>query len=142
MAKLSRDQRMYNMGMEHALSVAKRLGMEELEKEVRHRSSNPMPLNISKAELTAAVRMGAKNEIEVIATAMADTITNHLAFPPSMVIEYLRQFNKKIDEFRDDPVALEKAKMQLNRDYGMNSICEKFIKEDMEKEKENENEQR
>ena len=137
MAKLSRDQRMYNMGMEHALSVAKRFGVEELEKEVRHRNSNPMPLNISKLELRAAVRAGASKELMIIATAMADTVSNFLKLPPCMVMEYLQQFNKRVDEFIDNPELLDETKLQLNRDYGMNSICEKFNKSDENKEENN-----
>ena len=58
MAKVHREQQRYLEGMERALRIAREEGLEVLEKEVRYRSSNPLPCNVSPAELTAVAREG------------------------------------------------------------------------------------
>lgn len=130
MAKITKEQKLYLDAMEHALKVAKEGGIEELEKEVRYRSSNPMPLNVSRKELTQVAIRQAKDELMIVATAMADTISNHLKLPPSIVLDYLRQFNKRVQEFHEDPEQYEAVQTKLDKDFGMNEVCRKFNEED------------
>lgn len=115
--------------MEHALEVAKKHGVEELEREVRYRQSMPVPLNINRQEFIAGTRAFASRELMVVATAMADAITNYLKLPPSVTLDYLRAFNDRVEEFHKDPALYERTKAKLNTDYGMAEICKKFIEE-------------
>ena len=112
------------------MKVAKEQGVEELEKEVRYRSSRPVPLNVSVAELTAVARGRAKEELMMVATAMADTIANHLKLPPSIVLDYLRAFNKRVQEFHENPEQYEAVQSKLDKDFGMNEVCRKFNEEE------------
>ena len=124
--KISKEQKLYAQAMEHALDVVKKGGEEELEREVRYRQSRPVPLNVNRMELITTARGFASEELMIVATAMADTIANHLKLPPSVTLDYLIQFNKRVEEFHKDPDLFKKVNKKLESDYGMNETLKKF----------------
>ncbi len=66
----------------------------------------------------------------VVATAMADTMSLDMKLPPSVILDFLRKFNQKVDIFRYDKEALERAQEKLNSLYALNETIKKFNEED------------
>lgn len=130
MAKLTKEQGIYLDAMEHALKVAKDHGIDELEREVRYRSSNPMPLNVSRVELISSARYMAKEELMYVATASATALTEYMKMPPSVTKEYLKNLNELVEVYRMDRVKYQHDQGVLNSNFAMNETCKSFLKED------------
>ena len=128
MAK-NKEMEFYIQGMQHALKVIQQGGVEELERELKYRSTNPLPMNVSRQELTAVARMRAKEELMIVATAMATTLTDHIKMPPSITKDFLRYFNNLTDIYRMDPEQLKQDQERLDKNYYMNQICKDFLEE-------------
>ena len=130
MAKITKEQQLYLSGMQFALKIAKKHSVKELEKEVNYRCNYPVPVGINRRELTALARGHAREELMYLATAMADTMTNHLHMPPMIIKDYLKQFNKRIQEFREDPELYQEVQLKLDRDTAMVEMLKEYVKED------------
>lgn len=130
MAKITKEQKLYLEGMAYALQVAKKEGIEGLEREVSYRGANSLPLNVKSTELTAIARMRSKEELMIVATAMADTMNSDMKLPPSVVLDFLRKFNNKVDVFRYDKAALEKTQAKLDSMYALNETLKRFNEEE------------
>ncbi|WP_455718064.1 hypothetical protein [Anaerosporobacter sp.] len=130
MAKITKEQKLYLEGMAHALQIANKEGIEGLTREVNYRGANNLPLNVKSTELTAIARMRSKEELMIIATAMADTMNTDMKLPPSVVLDFLRKFNSKVDIFRYDKVALEKTQAKLDSMYALNETIKRFNEEE------------
>lgn len=127
---MAKDQQIYLMGMEHALKVAKEYGVDELEREVRYRSINPLPLNVSRLELTTLARLRASEELMFVAVSMSKTLIDHMKMPPSVIIDYLRYFNDMVDVYRMNPEQFKADQDKLAKNHVMNEMCKSFLKED------------
>lgn len=132
MANMNKERRAYMDGMAFALKVAKESGIEGLEKEIEFRGLTDAPLNVSRAELVQAARYRAKDELQFVATASASTLTEFIKMPPSRVLEYLREFNRRVDLYRYSPEEYEAAQTRLNLNIGLNDVCKSFVMEDEE----------
>lgn len=130
MAKISKEQQLHLDGMAHAFRIAKNEGIEALEKEIYLRGITELPLNVSQQELTAVARIRAKDELMIVATAMADTMANDMRLPPSVILDYLRKFNRKVDLYRYDKAAMEAAQERLDGAYALNETIKKFNEEE------------
>lgn len=130
MAQISKEQRLYLEGMAHALQVANKDGIEGLEREVNYRGANSLPLNVKSTELTAVARMRAQEELKIVATAMADTMANDMKLPPSIILDFLRKFNNKVDIFRYDKEKLAKTQAKLDSLYALNETIKRFNEEE------------
>ena len=129
--KQSRDQRFYLDGLVRALDLVKAGGVELLEQEITKRGLKNIPPNVPVYLLHKAAREYCKEELMIVATAMADTIAYDMQLPPSVVVEFLREFNDKCDRFRMDVESFEKAKQRLDDEYALNNIIlNKFNKEE------------
>ena len=133
MAKNS-DMQLYVNGMQHAYNVVKQSGIEELERELKYRASKPLPLNVSRQELTAVARIRAKEELMIVATAMATTLTYYMKMPPSIIKDYLDHFNGLIDIYRMDDGKLKTDQDRLDKNYMMNQMLREYLEEDKESE--------
>ena len=134
MAKSTKEQQAYMNGMAYALKIAKEQGVEGLEKEIEFRGLVNLPLNVSAKELAKVARLHAQDEVMLMVTASATTLTEYIKLPPSRVLDYLKEFSKVAMLFRTNPMAYEKAKERMNRNSGLNEVCRLY------EEGENENE--
>ena len=132
MAKLSKEQKAYLDGMAFALKVAKESGIEGLEEEIKFRGITNAPLNVSAKELTVAARARAHEELLFVATASAATLADHIKMPPSRVLDYLKEFNHRVDIYRKDPDAFREAQQKLDRNLGLNEVCKSYVMEEEE----------
>ena len=132
MGNMSKERRAYMDGMAFALKIAKESGIEGLEKEIEFRGWANAPLNVSSTELIAAARMRAKDELQFVATATASTLTEHIKMPPSKVLEYLKEFNRRVVLFQHDPAEYEAAQTRLKLNIGLNDVCKLFVTEEEE----------
>ena len=130
MRKITKEQKLYAEAMEHALKVAKTSGIDELEREVRYRQSNPVPLNVSRYELIAVAREYSKAELMFVATAMATTLTDKIKMPPMVIKEFLRHFNDLVDVYRADQEQFKLDQEKLDRNMILNDVCKNFVQED------------
>ena len=130
MGKITKEQKLYLEGMQFALKIAKESGVDELTKEVTYRCGNQLPLNVNRRELTLLARGQSKAELLFVATSMAETLTEHLKMPPTIIHDYLKQFNKRIEEFRADPELYESIKTKLDNDFAMTEMLKNFIEEE------------
>lgn len=126
----SRDQRFYSDGLARALDLVKAGGVELLEQELKQRGLKNVPPNVPVYLLHKAAREYCKDELMIVATAMADTMEHDMRFPPSVIVDFLRKFNDKCDMFRMDAEAFEAAKKSLDDEYAMNVVLEKFNREE------------
>ncbi len=129
---MAKEQHIYLQALEHALKIAKNGGVEELEKEVRFRSSREVPLNVNRNELIACTRVYAKEEFMIISTAMAITLTEHLKLPPSILKDYLKYFNNLVQKYRDDEEKCKTDQQKMERNYSLITLCREWDKENKE----------
>lgn len=127
----NRDQRFYNDGLARALDLVKAGGVELLEQELKQRGIKDLPPNVPVYLVHKAAREYCKDELMIVATAMADTIAYDMQLPPSVVLEFLLNFNDKCDRFRMDAELCEAARKRLDEEYAMNMIIDKFNKEEI-----------
>ena len=130
MGLIKKEKRAYLEGMQFAVKIASLYGIEYASKEVKIRSNNiDMPLNVCSNEITAAARKRSKEELSIIATAMADTMVVDMKLPPSVIVDFLLKFNNKCDLYREDKEAFEKAMKKLDNQYSLNDAVRKFMEE-------------
>lgn len=127
-----KEERMYLEGMGFAWRVFQREGAEGLEREIKYRGANNVPLNVTSKELTAVARARARDELMFVATAMAETLSKDLKLPPSVLKEFLSGFNEKVELFRYDHEAFENAMSELDRNFAMQNMCKRFLREGKE----------
>lgn len=132
MGNMNKERRAYMDGMAYAYKIAKESGIEGLEKEIEFRGLTNVPLNVSSAELINAARVRAKDELQFVATATASTLTEHIKMPPSRVLDYLREFNRRVHLYQHNPEEYEAAQARLNLNIGLNDVCRLFNEEDEE----------
>lgn len=130
MGRISKEQQLHLDGMAHAFRVARNEGLEALEQEIKRRGIAELPLNVSNKELTQVARIRAREELMIVATALAETVTQDMKLPPSVSIDFLRMFNQKVDSYRYDKETLEKAQDKLNSMYALNELVKKFNEEE------------
>lgn len=128
----AKEQRIYLEGMAFAARVAKERGLSGLEEELAFRGANNAPLNVSRHELTAVARVRAKDELLFVATAMAATMVEDMRTPPSIVREFLAQFNARVERYRMDPGEFRQAFERMGRNVGLNEVCRSFLEEERE----------
>lgn len=128
----NRDQRFYNDGLARALDLIKAGGVQLLEQELKQRGIKDMPPNVPIYLVHKAAREYCKDELMIVATAMADTIAYDMKLPPSVVVDFLRKFNEKCDQFRMDVELYESVQKRLSDEYALNKVVEKFNKEGIE----------
>ncbi len=128
----NRDQRFYNDGLARALDLIKAGGVQLLEQELKQRGIKDMPPNVPIYLVHKAAREYCKDELMIVATAMADTIAYDMKLPPSVVVDFLRKFNEKCDQFRMDVGLYESVQKRLSDEYALNKVVEKFNKEGIE----------
>lgn len=133
MAK-NKEMEFYLQGMQHAVKVIQDSGIEELKRELKYRASKPLPMNVSRKELTAVARIRAKEELMIIATAMATTLTYYMKMPPSVIKDYLDHFNTLIDAYRIDDEKLKIDQERLDKNYMMNQMLREYLNENKESE--------
>ncbi len=130
MGKISKEQQLYIDGMSFALRIAKAGGVEALEKEIQKRGIEDLPLNINHRELTAIARGKAREELIVVATALADTVSRDMKLPPSIVADFLRKFNSKVELFRESKEEMERVQLKLDSMSSLVETIRKFNEED------------
>ena len=128
---MNRDQRFYNDGLARALDLVKAGGVQLLEQELKQRGIKDLPPNVPVYLMHKVAREYCKDELMIVATALADTIVHEMNLPPSMAVDYLRKFNEKCDLFRMDDEVYKDTQRILDEEYGMNVIYDKFNKEEM-----------
>lgn len=129
MGKLSKEQAAHLSGMQFALKIAKEDGIDALEKECMARSMNGISINVTQNQLHAIARVMMDKELKYLAAAIADTVTNTLMLPPSEVKRFLRTYNERMDEFRNDPEAFERVCSGLDKDVAMNRMIKGYMEE-------------
>lgn len=132
MKKYEEIQKTYREGLEFALKIAKEMGVDELEKEVRYRTQHAVPLNVNWRELSACVRNVEKGEVRILATAGCMTMAEDLKLPPSQVLKYLRGLNTRVEQYRLDTDLFEKDCKRMDENFALNSVCKAFMEEDKE----------
>lgn len=129
----------YNAGIEYALRIAQKGGIEALEREVKYRGAHNSVRGVDARELTAVARTMCSKELMLVATASATAMADYMHMPPSVVLDYLKEFNRLVDVYRMDEEAFNKAQEKLNRNVGLNEcvrsyqIIEKPEEEDNER---------
>lgn len=126
MAKLSKEQQAYLDGMAFALRIAKKDGIEGLENEIKFRGTTNVPLNVSSKQLAAVSRARIQDELLFVATASASTLADYIKMPPSRVLDYLKEFNRRVDIYRTNPEVYKEAQQKLDRNIGLNEVCKSY----------------
>lgn len=128
----------YNAGIEFALRVAQKGGIEALEREVKYRGAHNSVRGVDARELTAVARTMCSKELMFVATASATAMADYMHMPPSVVLDYLREFNRLVDVYRADEEAFNRAQEKLNRNVGLNECIKSYQIMQNEEEADNE----
>ncbi len=129
MAK-TKEQRIYLEGIAFAFKIAKEQGIEALEKEVQFRGANNCVLNVNYNDLVAVTRGRCKDELMYVATASAVTLSEVIKLPPSVMKNYLREFNRKVVEYRLHPEVFKADSDRMSQNAGMTIMSEEYMQED------------
>lgn len=121
----SKEQRLFDEGMEMALSTVKSFGVEELEKEVRYRNSHIVRPTLTRAAAYELLQKHLPEELENITTASAKAIRD-LGFPPSMIKAFLDKLATNCDNYRYNPEERAKDARELNLDLGFLKATEEY----------------
>ena len=89
--------------------------MTDLEKEIKWRNIHNISATMPRQEFIMAARGIAKKEFMLVAVSMATTLTIDMNMPPSIVKDFLKIFNDKIDLYRDNEEQFEKDATTLNK---------------------------
>ena len=117
----------YNAGIEYALRIARKGGIEALEREVKYRGTHNSVRGVDASELTAVARAMCSKELMFVATASATAMADYMHMPPSVVLDYLKEFNR-----------FNQAQEKLHRNVGLNECVRSY--QIIEKSEEEENE--
>ena len=129
---------LYGDEEEYALRIARKGGIEALEREVKYRGTHNSVRGVDASELTAVARAMCSKELMFVATASATAMADYMHMPPSVVLDYLKEFNRLVDVYRVDEDAFNKAQEKLNRNVGLNECVRSY--QIIEKSEEEENE--
>lgn len=129
MGKISKEERIYLDGMAFAARIAEERGIDALKKEMEFRGLNRSVLNVRHEELIAVARGRSHKELLFVATAMADTMSSFLKLPPSIMKDYLYEFNARIELYRMDEEVFNAVNDRLTKDLGLNAICTAFCED-------------
>lgn len=129
MAK-TKEQRIYLEGIAFAFKIAKEQGIEALEKEVQFRGANNCALNVNYNDLVAVTRGRCKDELMYVATASAVTLSEVIKLPPSVMKNYLREFNRKVIKYRLHPEVFKADSDRMSANVGMTIMSEEYMRED------------
>lgn len=119
-------------GMQLALKIARERGIEDLEKEINWRCKNNISAPFPRQEFIMAARGLAQKEFRFVAAAMGSTLTKEMNMPPSIVKDFLKHFNNRMDVYRDNEQEYEKDINMLDSDFGMKEMVRQYT-EEMEK---------
>lgn len=125
----AKEQRLFDEGMEHALKVAKALGVEELEKECRYRNQHPLMPNVNPRALHEAARSMMQPELDMLAVATATTLIDDLKLAPSMTKAFLEGQNERMSTYRVEPEKYEADTLRLSTNYGIAIASKKYMEE-------------
>ncbi|MBE5937707.1 MAG: hypothetical protein E7265_06725 [Lachnospiraceae bacterium] len=131
MAGLKKEDKIVLETMQRALNIAEQHGVEELRREVKWRCNNQIsPPGVNRNALIAIGRDLADKELKYVACSMAYTMTMDMKTPPSLVHDFLKKFNERMDIYRDDPEQFEADAMKLDADYGMQAMIKRYVEEE------------
>lgn len=129
MSKMKKTDEARLQGMDLAYRIAKERGIEDLEKEIKWRNIHNISAPIPRQEFIMAARGIAKKEFMLVAVSMAATLTIDMNMPPSIVKDFLKIFNDKIDLYRDNEEQFEKDATTLNNDFSMLEMLKQYTEE-------------
>ena len=129
MARSSKEERIYLEGIAFAGRIAREQGLEALEKEIAFRGANKCVLNVNYSELVAVTRGRCKDELMYVGTAAAVTLSEALRLPPSVMKTYLREFNRKIVEYRLHPEKYLEDSERIQKNVGLTVMSEEYMQE-------------
>lgn len=128
---LKKEDRIVLETMQRALRIAKEGGVEELEKEVTWRCANEIsPPGVNRNVIIAIGRKIAQKELSYVACSLAYTMIFDMNTPPSMVHDFLKMYNERMEVYRVDPEQFEKDCKKIDADYGINSMIRKYVEEE------------
>lgn len=126
----------YNEGMAYAYRIAKQGGIDVLEKEIQFRGLyNYDTKNATIKDIWKAAAKLTDVQLRIMAIASIAAMADGLKLPPSIMVDYLVEFNSRVGIYMEDMNALEEAEKLYGSRYDLGIIGEKYIKT----KKENEN---
>lgn len=122
-----KEDRWFNNGMVMALSLAETGGIDLLRTEVRRRVNMKTPAGVMSCAHRTATREECKAELTLVAISMAYA-TKQMKLPPSVISDFLKLFNKNIDNFNESKEAFDLAVKELNSDSAVLEQLKEFNK--------------
>ena len=122
---MKNDQKLYNQGIAFAYRIFKEQGEEGLEREIRSRGLVNLPLNINQKQLAET----AADYKMTVATASCIALAEDMKIPLSVLKDYLHHFNARMQEYGSDKELRNQAMKRIDRNIGLNKICEEYEEE-------------
>lgn len=122
MSGMSKTDEARLQGMQMALSIAEKCGVEELRREVTRRGINQISLPISNSQMIRESRKMHEKEWQFVSMALYDTMRNKMNLSANTTKDYLVYFNQRVDDFRDSEEDFQKARIQMETDSTMCAV--------------------
>lgn len=102
MARLNKEEQFRREGMNYALRIAKRDGIDALEQEIKFRNITELPCAISKKQCEELTENAKQNCIETIRVLACMVLLDEFDFGNAEIERFLARFNKKAECLADD----------------------------------------
>lgn len=129
MSNISKEQKLFAQGMEHALRVVQGGGIEALEKEVRYRQQYPLPPFVTVGKLHNEARKMIEPELEIIGVANLVTLVDDLKLPNMSLQVFLEGYNRRCDDYRLDPELMERDSQRMGKNFSIRKMTLDFLNE-------------
>lgn len=120
MTRLTKEQEAYRQGMLHGLEVARKEGLEELEKEVNLRGITAVPMTVSKSALNKCIENIANQTMDTFLVLTVHTLNDEFGFGQKRCKRFADRFMAKTNCLCDGYVTwgdiTESLKQEMNLD--------------------------
>lgn len=130
MARLSKEDVARLDGLQMALEIVEKGGVDALRDEVKWRCNNRVCPPVKKQYVLGLVAELTKPEKMFLSCATAYTLTYEMNMPPSMIKKYLTIMNARMDAYRMDKNEFEKDCSKLDSDSVMMDVAREWLEEE------------
>ena len=130
MARLSKEDVARLDGLQMALEIVEKGGVDALRDEVKWRCNNRVCPPVKKQYVLDMVEKLAMPENMFLSCATAYALTYEMNMPPSMVKKYLTIMKARMDAYRTDKNEFVKDCAKLNSDSVMMNVTREWLEEE------------
>lgn len=125
MSKIDKEYQIRMQGMIYALNLAKKEGIEALEKDIRNRNILKAPMNITEKQMDEFYSTMSANVYNRMLTVVVATLNDCFGYGEKRLKDFKKQFDEKtlvmstLDKFGDNYATFTDYAIELNKKYNL-----------------------